>query len=285
MTGADTGGVRYVRTRDGLRLAFRDEGDGPPLLCLAGLTRNMADFDPVADRFAHRARILRLDSRGRGLSDFDPDHRNYNVPQESRDALALLDHLGIDRAAILGTSRGGLIAMTLAVGHRDRLAGVFLNDIGPYVDPGGLATIFGYLGRRPGFADYDQAAARLAESMAASFPGVTVAQWRAYAERIWRRAPGGLDLRYDPALRRALLEQSAGDTLPDLWPLFEAMQGLPLALLRGANSDILSAETAARMRALHPDMLYAEVPDRGHVPFLDEPESVRLIAAFLDLLS
>lgn len=284
MTAVETS-VAHFRTDDGLRLAYRDQGAGPPLLCLAGLTRNMADFDPVAARFAGRARILRLDSRGRGASDFDPDWHNYNVLRESRDALALLDHLGLDRAAILGTSRGGLIAMTLAVGHHDRLSGVFLNDIGPYVEPAGLATIFGYLGRRPGFADHDQAADRLAAGMAESFPGVTRAQWRVHAERIWRQAPDGLDLRYDPALRHAMLEQSAGDTLPDMWPLFRAMQSLPLALLRGAHSDILSAETAAAMRAIHPEMLYAEVPDRGHVPFLDEPVSVRLIDAFLDMLA
>jgi pimeloyl-ACP methyl ester carboxylesterase len=275
----------YFHTADGLRLAYRDEGAGPVLLCLAGLTRNMADFDPVAERLAGPWRVIRLDSRGRGLSDYDPDYRNYTVLQESQDALELLDHLGIDRAAILGTSRGGLIAMTLAVGHRDRLLGVCLNDIGPSVDPAGLANIFGYVGQPPGFTDYDDAARQLYSTMADRFPGVSQSRWRVFATNVWKEGPEGLDLRYDPALRQAMMAQSAGGSLPEIWPLFEALKDMPLALLRGENSDILSRATAERMRAIHPDMLYAEVPDRGHVPFLDEPEAVRLIDAFLEGLT
>ncbi|MEM8629975.1 MAG: alpha/beta hydrolase [Pseudomonadota bacterium] len=269
------------QTADGLTLHFTDDGAGLPLLCLAGLSRNTRDFEPVVARFAESARVICLDSRGRGASDFDPDYHNYNVLQESLDALALLDHLGIEKAAILGTSRGGLIAMTLAVGHKDRLRGVFLNDIGPLIEPAGLAHIFTYLGNRPQFSDYDDAAEKLEVAMAARFPGVSRAAWRVYAERIWREVEDGLDLRYDPNLRRASLEQSAGDQMPNLWPLYDALQDLPIALLRGANSDLLSAETARKMIERHPGVLYAEVPDRGHVPFLDEPQSIALIEDFL----
>lgn len=274
--------VQRFTTSDGLSLAFADEGSGPVLLCLAGLTRNMADFEPVLERFAGSARILRLDSRGRGLSDRDATYANYSVPVEAADAVALLDHLGIPKAAILGTSRGGLIAMWLASTRKERLAGVLLNDIGPVVEPEGLAYIFGYLGHRPGFADYDDAARKLAVSMAPRFPGVSVNAWRTYARRLWREGPDGLDLRYDPRLRDAMLEQSASGNAQDLWPLYEALSGLPLAILRGRNSDLLSTATVTRMRELRPDALFAEVPDRGHVPFLDEPESVALIRRFLE---
>ena len=128
----------FFKTADGLRLAYDDTGSGTPLLCLAGLTRNRSDFDFVRRDFRDRARIIRLDSRGRGESDFDDDWRNYSVVQEALDALALLDHLGLEKTAILGTSRGGLIAMTLAPQHRDRLLGICLNDIGPALDPAGL---------------------------------------------------------------------------------------------------------------------------------------------------
>ncbi|TCO72807.1 alpha/beta fold hydrolase [Rhodovulum euryhalinum] len=267
---------------DGLWLAYDDQGTGTPLLCLAGLTRNMDDFEPVVEQFADRARIIRLDTRGRGGSDHDPDFMNYNLIREGRDALALLDHLGLARAAILGTSRGGLIAMVLAAGHKDRLIGVCLNDIGPMVDPVGMGYIMSYLGKRPELADYDAAAARLEQTMARRFPGVTRAQWRVYARRLWDEAPDGLALRYDPRLRHAVAEASATGAMPDLWPLFDALAGLPVALIRGANSDILSADTAAEMRRRRPDMIHAEVADRGHVPFLDEPESVAAIAAFLE---
>ncbi|WP_354595926.1 alpha/beta fold hydrolase [Rhodovulum tesquicola] len=273
--------MQHFAADDGLMLAYDDQGAGTPLLCLAGLTRNMDDFEPVLDHFADSARVIRLDMRGRGRSGHDPDFMNYNLIREGRDALALLDHLGLEKAAILGTSRGGLIAMVLAMGHRDRLLGVCLNDIGPLVDPRGLAYIMGHLGKRPGLADFDAAAERLEAAMQDRFPGVSRATWREYARRVWDEAPDGLALRYDPRLRNAVSEASATDALPDLWPMFDALAGLPVALIRGANSDILSAETAAEMRRRRPDMIFAEVADRGHVPFLDEPESLAAIRAFL----
>ncbi|RAP40997.1 alpha/beta hydrolase [Rhodovulum viride] len=270
---------------DGRMLAYDDCGKGTALLCLAGLTRNMDDFEPVVDAFADRARVIRLDTRGRGGSDHDPDFMNYNLIREGRDALNLLDHLGLPKAAILGTSRGGLIAMMLAAGHKDRLSGVCLNDIGPLVEPRGLAHIMTYLGIPPDYSDYDDAARRLEASMSDRFPGVTREQWRSYARRLWKQSDHGLTLRYDPALRHAVMEQSATGALPDLWPLFDALQGLPLALIRGVHSDILSPETAAEMCRRRPDMIYAEIPDRGHTPFLDEPDAVAAIAILLERIS
>jgi pimeloyl-ACP methyl ester carboxylesterase len=273
--------TRHFRTTDGLRLAYDDRGAGRPLLCLAGLTRNMADFEPVLPALDGAARVIRLDSRGRGRSDRAPDHRSYSLAQEAVDAIALLDHLEIPRASVLGTSRGGLIAMTLAASHPDRLAGAILNDIGPVVEPAGLAAIMGHLGRRPPYASYAEAAARLPEDMAPAFRNVPPAAWRAHAERLWIETPEGLDLRYDPALRTAVEAQSATGPAPDLWPLFEALAARPLALIRGANSDLLSAATAAEMRRRAPEMIVAEVPDRGHVPFLDEPAALAAIRAWL----
>lgn len=273
------------RTTDGLTLAYDDRGAGHPLLCLAGLTRNMADFEPVLEHFQDRARIIRLDARGRGASDYDPDWRNYNLIREGRDALELLDHLGLPRASILGTSRGGLIALTLGVGHAERLEGVIFVDVGPQIDPAGLAQIMGYLGNRPPYRSYEEAADKLAEAMAPRFAGVPRATWRAFAERCWTEQADGLGLRYDPKLRSAVLEASATGALPDLWPLFDTFRTMPTALIRGANSDLLTAETAAEMRRRQPDMLYGEVPDRGHVPFLDEPEARAVISAYLDLVA
>ncbi|WP_068109786.1 alpha/beta fold hydrolase [Tropicimonas marinistellae] len=274
--------TRFFHAPDGLRLAYDDRGSGHPILCLAGLTRNMADFEPVRETFADKARIIRLDYRGRGLSEWDQDYLGYNVINEGRDAIALLDHLEIDRVTILGTSRGGLIALTWAVGHADRLHGVILNDIGPAIDAQGLSQIMSYLGFRPQYRDYEDAADRLPQDMAPRFCNVSREQWRAFAQRVWKEAPDGLDLRYDPALRRSVLEQSASGTLPDLWPLFEALKPFPTGLIRGANSDLLSQAAVSEMLHCKPDMIYAEVPDRGHVPFLDEPEAVSVIETYLD---
>ncbi|MFV0245958.1 MAG: alpha/beta fold hydrolase [Qingshengfaniella sp.] len=277
--------TQFFHTADGLRLAYDDTGSGTPLLCLAGLTRNMADFDPVVARFADRARILRLDSRGRGQSDRDPDHSHYSLVQEAADVLALLDHLGLEKTAILGTSRGGLIAMVLAPHHGGRLLGVCFNDIGPVVDPRGMAHIMTHLGRRPHYAAYDEAAVAQQSAMADSFPGVPLDQWRRHVRHLWRETPTGLELRYDPRLRDAVEEQAATGAAVDPWPLFDALAGVPLGLIRGANSDILSLETVTEMRRRRPDLIFGEVPDRGHVPFLSEPEAETVISDFLDRLT
>lgn len=200
----------FFTASDGLRLAYDDRGEGPVLLCLPGLTRNMDDFEPVVDHFAHRARVIRMDFRGRGASGYDPDFSHYNVVQESQDVIGLLDHLGLDRAAILGTSRGGLVAMTLAATARHRLAGVCFNDIGPVIDPAGLTYIMGYLGLPPTDPDFDTALRDIPKRMGARFPNVPTDIWATYIRRIWNVAEDGtLSLRYDPKLRDATLAQMA----------------------------------------------------------------------------
>ncbi|MBC7137611.1 MAG: alpha/beta hydrolase [Defluviimonas sp.] len=272
-------------TTDGLRLAYDDRGTGTPLLCLAGLTRNMDDFDTLLEPLAGRCRLLRMDYRGRGLSDHDPDFNNYNLLREAQDVVELLDHLGLARVAILGTSRGGLIAMVMAAGFRARLSGVILNDIGPVVDAAGMARIMDYVGKVPPQPTLDAVAEATQRNLAREFPGVPLAVWRRQVAHWYEERPeGGLRLRYDPALHTAMLAQPAAGATPDMWQVFDALDGLPLAVIRGANSDILSPETLAEMRRRRPDALVAEVPDRGHVPFLDEPESLALIGAFLDRL-
>ena len=166
--------MRYITAADGLRLAYDDTGNGRPLLCLPGLTRNMEDFDPVVAEFAGRARILRMDFRGRGASDHG-DPATYTIPQEAADVVALLDHLGLDKTAILGTSRGGLVAMWLAGVAKDRLSGVILNDVGPVVSPEGLANIMDYIGHPPPYRTLDEAAEGLARVYEGKFTGVPTA--------------------------------------------------------------------------------------------------------------
>ncbi len=271
--------MRFFTTFDGLRLAFRDEGEGLAVLCLPGLTRDSRDFDYLAPHLSD-VRLIRPDYRGRGASQWAEDPMSYTVPVEARDVLALMDHLGLERAAIIGTSRGGLIGMTLAASARERLIGVCLNDIGPEIGQQGLEVIMGYLGRNPRF--------RTQAGMAEALPGlmegfrnVPHERWVQEVERHTAVTPEGLRITYDPRLREAV-EAAGAQPAPDLWPLFDALEGLPLALIRGEGSTLLTRETAERMRARRPDMIFAEVPDRGHVPFLDEPEALAAIRAWLE---
>ncbi len=267
-------------TSDGLSLHYTDEGDGLPLLCLAGLTRDGRDFEFVAPHL-EGVRLIRLDYRGRGQSDWG-DPATYQIPVEGRDAMELLDHLELEKAAVLGTSRGGLIAMVLAATVKDRLLGVALNDIGPEIAPAGLDVIKDYLGRPPVLKTHTEMAEARARVLTA-FQNVPAERWQREAEILFNQTEDGLELTYDPRLREAVLEGGA-QPMPDLWPLFDALAGLPLACIRGANSDLLSPETFAEMKRRRPDMIAVDVPDRGHIPFLDEPESLNALQRWLDML-
>lgn len=269
-------------TSDGLSLHYTDTGAGQPILCLAGLTRNSADFSFMAPHLADH-RLICMDYRGRGQSDHAPDFMTYNILREGRDAIELLDHLGLDRVTLIGTSRGGLIAMALAHAHPGRLSGVVLNDIGPEVATDGIARIMDYVGRTPDLPDLDAAAGALAHVNARAFHGVPLERWRAQAGFMFHEAPGGgLGLRYDPRLRDALVGQAGAGEAPDLWQMFDALRDSPTGLIRGENSDLLSPETLAQMKVRHPDMITVTVANRGHVPFLDEAEALSAIRAVLD---
>ncbi|MCX8509790.1 MAG: alpha/beta hydrolase, partial [Rhodobacteraceae bacterium] len=250
--------LSYFKAADGTRLAYRDKGAGLPVIALAGLTRAHKDFDFVAPSLAD-VRLIRPDYRGRGASDWT-GAASYTVPQEAADVLALMDHLELEQAAILGTSRGGLIGMGLAALAQGRLLGLCLNDIGPVIERAGLEKIFDYVGRNPAAKTIAALVERMPRTMV-GFADVPEARWRAFAERLYQEGPQGLTLRYDPALRQSFLAAFDGPS-PDLWPLFDACAGLPLALIRGANSDLLSPATCQEMRRRRPDMIFAEVPKR-----------------------
>lgn len=271
--------MRNFKTSDGVTLAFRDEGEGTPVLCLAGLTRNSGDFDFMARELDQDVRLIRLDYRGRGASE-RADFNTYSVPVEARDAIELLDYLNLPKAVIVGTSRGGLISMMLAATAKDRLAGVLLNDIGPELDPAGLDKIMDYIGRNPSYKTYAEAEVGLPDFYAGQFSNVPAGRWADCARLWWDETPEGLKINYDPKLRDALLALSDQPS-PDLWPLFDALHGLPLALVRGANSDLLTSQTAAEMRKRRPDMTFTDIPGRGHVPFLDEPEALAALRTLL----
>jgi pimeloyl-ACP methyl ester carboxylesterase len=264
---------------DGAKLAFRDEGSGLPLLALAGLTRDGRDFDYLARHLPEGIRLIRLDSRGRGGSDWTgPD--TYTVGQEAKDALALLDHLGLARVAIIGSSRGGLLGLVIASTAKHRLLGLCLNDVGPVVERNGLLRIGDYVGIEPAVPTLEEVADRMQAAMP-GFDHVPPLRWQEETVRHYVQLDGHVGLTYDPALRQSF-DAAMAAPLPELWQLFDACEGLPIALIRGAASDVLARATAREMRRLRPDMIFAEIPERGHIPFLDEPEAIEAVRTWLN---
>jgi pimeloyl-ACP methyl ester carboxylesterase len=279
---------RFIAAPDGLKLHLRDYGERSgrrlTVVCLPGLSRNCADFHPLAtaladDRAAPR-RVVAIDLRGRGQSDYDRNPANYTVAVELADVVAIIAALEIAPALIVGTSRGGLIAMSMAAKHPSAMGGVVLNDIGPVVEAKGLMRIKGYVGKLPQPTSFEDGGDVLRRIFAAQFPKLEASEWIASARAVWREQNGRLVSAYDPAIARSLDSVAPDQSPPTMWPQFDALGQMPALVIRGANSDLLSVKTVAAMCARHPDMDTFEVPDQGHAPLLAEPETIARIATF-----
>ncbi|MDO6726581.1 alpha/beta hydrolase [Cognatishimia sp. 1_MG-2023] len=270
------------KTSDGLTLYYTDQGEGTPILCLSGLTRNSNDFSYI-DGNLPGTRLIKMDYRGRGRSDWATDYTTYSIPRESMDALELMDHLQIDRFAILGSSRGGLCAMTIGVIAMHRLIGVAFNDIGPEIDPQGIDVIMNFIGRAPIWKTLNEAALARPNAMV-GFENVPDSRWREECEKLFHQTPDGLMNTYDPKLRDAILEASLQD-VPDLWPFFNAFTDIPVAVIRGENSDLLSQQTFEKMQKSLPNAIMTNVKDRGHIPFLDEHESLAALTQWVKAMA
>jgi pimeloyl-ACP methyl ester carboxylesterase len=280
--------LREWRAPDGLRLVARDHAGATgaaraPVICLHGLTRNSRDFEELAPWIAAQGRrVLAPDMRGRGLSDRDPDTRNYAIPVYVGDVATLLDQAGIGRAVFIGTSMGGLITMGLAGLRPQAIAGAALNDVGPEIDPAGLTRIASYAGQRPATPDWAAAAARAMAINAVAFPHYGDADWMAFARRTFRQgADGAPEPDYDPAISGMAGPLDPGaETL--LWGLYGALAGAaPVLVLRGQTSDILRSGAAQRMAQAGRDTRLVTVPGVGHAPMLDEAEARQALAEFL----
>lgn len=276
---------RYWYSAEGLRLHYRDYAgplDKPPILCIPGLTRNARDFEPVADRYAGEWRVICVELRGRGDSAFDPDPSRYTPHHYVADLMKLLDQLGIADAVFLGTSLGGICTMLLASTDADRIAGAMLNDIGPEIDQAGIDRIGGYVGREVAFDSWDQAVTILTERNREMFPKWGPGEWERFAHRILHETPDGIRFQYDMRIAynyRAATEGPQGAN----WHLYESLAGRPLLILRGALSDLLSAEVAEQMvERLKGDAELVVIPDVGHTPNLEEPEALAAIDRLLD---
>lgn len=277
---------RWYETDDGLSIHARDY-PGPDVaagtvVCLHGLTRNAADFEHLCESFQDRYRVLAIEQRGRGQSDRDPDPSHYQVGRYVQDTLGMLHALGIERPVLIGTSMGGLMSMLMLAAAPDAYLGAVLNDIGPVVEPSGLARIQGYVGQGQPVATWDEAAAVAKASNGDAFPDFTDDDWLAFARRLFRkREDGRLELDYDAAIAQPLKANAGTAVPPDLWAVFDAMGDTPLLVVRGALSDILSATTVAEMQRRRPDLEAVEVPRVGHAPMLDEPAALAAIETFL----
>jgi pimeloyl-ACP methyl ester carboxylesterase len=278
----------FWSSHDGLKLYARVYPGPEPfartVLCLHGLTRNSRDFEDLAPHLQRRYRVVVPDVRGRGLSARDPNPQNYQPAIYLQDILALIDRVDAQHVAVVGTSMGGLLAMMMAAGHRDRVSGLVLNDMGPEVDPVGLERIKGYAGRLPAPKNWDEAIEQTRSSFGAAWPNLSAERWSALTRRGYREdEKGGLSVDADPMIGEMLRAAPAASA--NLWPFWKALRGIPMLAIRGAQSDILSSATFAKMKTENPDLIQLEVAQRGHVPLLDEPECVAAIDAFLSRLA
>ena len=291
---------RYT-SDDGLSLYFRDYGskDAPDtILCLPGLTRNGRDFHELALRLAGRYRVLCADPRGRGLSDRDPDWRNYTIPTYMPDLNRMMDVAGVTRAIFLGTSMGGLMSMTRAYQRPESVRAIILNDIGPEADPEGIRRILRYVGRRAPVNSWSEAVDQLRNTYTIALPDRPREFWEHRVGLSYREGADGrpeidMDLRIGDAIRRSvrilvflkllralrLVKRVQGVPI-DAWDSFRAVD-MPCLVMRGERSDILSEEIVERMKMIKPDLQVATIRGIGHSPYIEGPEMLGAIDAFL----
>jgi pimeloyl-ACP methyl ester carboxylesterase len=272
-------GEREVTTTDGIKVFVRSYGEAserPAVVCIAGLTRNSRDFEVIAPELAADRLVLAVDLRGRGRSSADPTARSYTVATYADDVAQVIDAFGLDRVVVVGTSLGGLTAMWLGAAHPERLAGIVLNDVGPQIEPGGLARVASYAGRLAPISTWDEAVAQSRFVSEEALPGLSDDEWMAVARQRYREEPDGT----------VVIDHDAGITggppaSEDPWWVFERLAGIPILVVRGATTDILAPSTVDAMQRLHPGLVAVEVPDRGHAPTLEEPVARAALSEFL----
>lgn len=286
---SDTSYSTFVTAPDGLRLHARCYGRasarGTPVVCLPGLARTSADFDILATALSrdapHPRRVITLDYRGRGLSQYDRDPENYSLPVELADVLAVVTALETLPAIFIGTSRGGILTMLLAAVRPSALAGAVLNDIGPVIEPQGLMRIKSYVGKLPQPRTFEEGAEILRRLFHSQFPRLGPDDWLAAACHMFKEENGRLVTSYDPKLAKTLQGIRLEQPVAALWKEFDALTNVPVMVIRGANSDILLPATLEQMRARHPTLEILEVADQGHTPLLTDRESIEQISRFV----
>jgi pimeloyl-ACP methyl ester carboxylesterase len=279
----------FYRSHDDLLLYARkygsDDAPGRPLLCLPGLTRNGRDFHDLALALSthptHPRPVYCLDYRGRGRSEWDEDWRNYSAYVELLDAAAFLTLRSLNDIAIIGTSRGGIIAMLLGVMRPSAIGCLVLNDIAPVIETAGLARIMGYAGKIPVPRDWQEANRLVRDMNKAQFTALDDRRWDALTRQLFNEVEGRPAAAYDPNVGKALSEVDIAKPVPTMWEYFDALLQTPLMVLRGENSDLLSAATVHEMQARHPNLTPVPIRNEGHAPLLMDRFSHRLVGDFL----
>jgi pimeloyl-ACP methyl ester carboxylesterase len=279
----------FISAPDGLRLHLSETGPAIstklPVVCLPGLTRNCEDFGAIGEKLAAEGhRVLALDYRGRGHSDYDPNWKNYDLAIELEDVIAVLTARGITRAIFLGTSRGGLITALMAIAKPSLLAGAILNDIGPVIETQGLARIRGYVGKIPTPRTFEEGAATLKQMFGAHFPDESEASWLAFARRTWKPGMHELEIRYDRNLMKPLADLDLEKPMGDFWPQFAALSIVPLMVIRGEFSDLLAQKTAEEMVSRHGNARLHIAPRQGHAPLLEDEPTIAAIRDFVSTI-
>ena len=276
----------FYKVADGLTLYARDyagpTADAPVLLCMHGLTRNSRDFARIAPTLALTHRVIVVEQRGRGRSEYDDQVERYVPATYIGDMFELLGQLGISHCATLGTSMGGLMAMGMNAINPTLFTHIVLNDIGPIVAQDGLNRIKQYVGSASEFPDWDAAVAYARAMNGSAFPNNTDAQWRTFAEQICSERDGKIVLDYDTRLSQPMKADDGAAVPPDLWPLFDSMADKPVMLIRGMLTDLLDLDCVAEMQRRHPGMVRVDVAGVGHAPMLDESGVLDQIVAFIN---
>jgi pimeloyl-ACP methyl ester carboxylesterase len=264
----------YFTNSDGLSLHYRDyniaPAGSPIVLCLPGLTRNAKDFGIIADHLAPKCRVICAEQRGRGLSEWDPEPKRYAPITYVGDMMELLALLKLKSVITLGTSLGGIMTMLMNAMHPGTVKAAIINDIGPEIDPKGVERIKSYVGKGTPPQTWEQAITAVKSANSGVYPHFKEQDWERFTHHLYADKAGKPVVQYDPAINQNFNKEE-NQSAPDLWPAFSQMHSVPMVVLRGELSDILSAETLERMAYEHPDLKAVTVPGVGHVPLMDEP--------------
>ena len=283
--------IFFYQSKDGLRLYARDYPCQDKyivlpkiIFCMHGLTRNSSDFGKLAEHLSQHYRVICVDNRGRGKSAYDSNPANYISLTYAEDMFILLDQLDIQKVILCGTSMGGIMAFIMAAMQPNRISGIIINDVGPELEPKGIQRIASYVGKTTQVNSWTDAVAITKAINQSAFPNFTDEEWEDFARNIFKDDNGKLSLDYDPDIAIPFKDMDTRSATSDLWPQFEAIVSIPMLLIRGANSDLISTACVEKMFKRKPDLKFVEVPETGHAPTLNEPLSRVAINSFLNEL-
>ncbi|GAB2198574.1 alpha/beta hydrolase [Sessilibacter sp. MAH4] len=270
-------------SNDGLKLYARDYNVSArqTIICIPGLTRNSKDYLDFCDYFSTEYRVIAVDLRGRGKSQYDDNVINYNPLTYAQDILQLIHYLNINDVILVGTSLGGLVSMILSNLAPGLIKGIVLNDIGPEINPIGVDRIKSYVGKASVFHSWADAVASVRSVHGSELPGMTDAQWLSFTKGLMNESESGeITFAYDIKIAQWISDKDDSPKQADLWPQFDNMLDVPLLVIRGAHSDILDIQCVNKMRNKHHCMQYCEIKQRGHTPMLNELESIAALDDF-----